>query len=46
MAGELEPADLPGYCLRYENFEVWPEKDDGSTGFASDTGSSCWRYRR
>ncbi|MFF7484621.1 family 43 glycosylhydrolase [Streptomyces luteogriseus] len=32
----LESANFPGYYLRHRNFEVWLEKNDGSTQFASD----------
>ncbi|MFJ2924863.1 family 43 glycosylhydrolase [Streptomyces massasporeus] len=32
----LESANFPGYYLRHKNFEVWLEKNDGSTRFASD----------
>jgi peptidoglycan-N-acetylglucosamine deacetylase len=29
-------ADFPGYYLRHKNFEVWLEKNDGTSTFASD----------
>lgn len=32
----LESANFPGYYLRHRNFEVWLEKNDGGTQFASD----------
>ncbi|MFD5740883.1 family 43 glycosylhydrolase [Streptomyces massasporeus] len=32
----LESANFPGHYLRHKNFEVWLEKNDGSTRFASD----------
>ncbi|RPF37243.1 alpha-L-arabinofuranosidase B-like protein [Streptomyces sp. TLI_185] len=32
----LESANYPGYYLRHKNFEVWLEKNDGTTAFASD----------
>ncbi|MDR6977793.1 GH43 family beta-xylosidase [Streptomyces sp. 3330] len=32
----LESANFPGYYLRHKNFEVWLEKNDGTSGFASD----------
>ncbi|NUS31145.1 MAG: family 43 glycosylhydrolase [Streptomyces sp.] len=32
----LESANFPGYFLRHKNFEVWVEKNDGTSAFASD----------
>ncbi|MGW0870573.1 family 43 glycosylhydrolase [Streptomyces sp. NPDC002740] len=32
----LESANFPGYYLRHKNFEVWLEKNDGTSAFASD----------
>ncbi|MGW2614936.1 family 43 glycosylhydrolase [Streptomyces sp. NPDC001500] len=32
----LEAADFPGYYLRQRNSEVWLEKNDGTSAFASD----------
>ncbi|WP_369276367.1 family 43 glycosylhydrolase [Streptomyces sp. R11] len=32
----LESANFPGYYLRHKNFEVWLERNDGTTQFASD----------
>jgi hypothetical protein len=32
----LESANLPGSYLRHRNFEVWLEKNDGTTTFAAD----------
>ncbi|MFI9827562.1 family 43 glycosylhydrolase [Streptomyces sp. NPDC051913] len=32
----LESANFPGYYLRHKNFEVWVEKNDGTSAFASD----------
>lgn len=32
----LESANYPGYYLRHKNFEVWVEKNDGTSTFASD----------
>ncbi|KPI24707.1 family 43 glycosylhydrolase [Streptomyces sp. NPDC048253] len=38
----LESANFPGYYLRHKNFEVWLEKSDGTSAFASDASF----YRR
>ncbi|MEU9910995.1 family 43 glycosylhydrolase [Streptomyces sp. NPDC051001] len=38
----LESANFPGYFLRHKNFEVWVEKNDGTSAFAS----SASFYRR
>jgi hypothetical protein len=32
----LESANYPGYYLRHKNFEVWVEKNDSTSTFASD----------
>ncbi|EKX69354.1 alpha-arabinofuranosidase [Streptomyces ipomoeae] len=32
----LESANFPGYYLRHKNFELWVEKDDGTTLFDGD----------
>ncbi|AZP21187.1 alpha-arabinofuranosidase [Streptomyces aquilus] len=32
----LESANFPGYYLRHKNYEVWVEKNDGTSAFASD----------
>ncbi|GGR69091.1 hypothetical protein GCM10010269_04800 [Streptomyces humidus] len=32
----LEATGFPGYYLRHKNSEVWLEKNDGTSGFASD----------
>ncbi|WUR92762.1 family 43 glycosylhydrolase [Streptomyces sp. NBC_01262] len=32
----LEAANYPGYYLRHKNFEVWVEKNDSTSTFASD----------
>ncbi len=32
----LESANFPGYFLRHKNFEVWVERNDGSSVFRSD----------
>ncbi|KKD03131.1 family 43 glycosylhydrolase [Streptomyces sp. WM6386] len=38
----LESANFPGYFLRHKDFEVWVEKNDGTSAFAS----SASFYRR
>jgi GH43 family beta-xylosidase len=38
----LESTNFPGYFLRHKNFEVWVEKNDGTSAFAS----SASFYRR
>ncbi|MFI6333696.1 family 43 glycosylhydrolase [Streptomyces sp. NPDC050535] len=32
----LESANFPGYYLRHKNYELWVEKNDGTTAFRSD----------
>ncbi|WP_092557416.1 family 43 glycosylhydrolase [Actinoplanes derwentensis] len=32
----LESTNFPGYYLRHKNFEVWVEKNDGTSTFAGD----------
>ena len=36
----LEAANFPGYYLRQKNSEVWLEKNDGTSTFASDATST------
>jgi GH43 family beta-xylosidase len=38
----LESTNFPGYYLRHKNFEVWVEKNDGTTAFKNDASF----YRR
>jgi GH43 family beta-xylosidase len=38
----LESANFPGYFLRSRNFELWLERNDGSSGFRNDASF----YRR